>query len=198
MKDVLAGIVSTVAGVGAVGILLVAALDSSFLFLPLSVDLLVLSVSVDSGFKAVYYAAMAAAGSTVGTALVYALARKGGEEGLKRFGREKRIRGAQQKVQRNAYWAVAVAAAMPPPFPYTLVIAVAAASSYSKKKLLALNGVVRFSRYLIEALLGAYYGKRIASFMENSDVFYYFIMALAVVSVAGTIASVFAWVRRGR
>ena len=160
MRDTLSDLVISVIQMGGPGVFLIAALDSSFLFLPLGVDLLVISLSTGGGLISLYFAAMAGAGSVLGTALVYELARRGGEAGFSRLDRQGGVEKAKRFVEKHSRWALTAAALMPPPFPYTMFVAAASALSYSRTRLLLLTGIGRFVRFWIEAEYGALYGEQ--------------------------------------
>src|SRR6266540_1985280 len=101
---------------GGVGLILMGLLDSSFLFMPLGNDLLVLGLTANHPRRLLYYASMATVGSLAGCALIDWISRKGGEEGLSRVLPKRRIEYVKRKVSKNAGWPLAVAALMPPPF----------------------------------------------------------------------------------
>ena len=197
MRGALGQFAAYLTGLGGFGILIVAALDSSVLFLPFSVDLLVIVVSSQSGLLALYYAAMATVGSVAGTLFIYVLARKGGEKGLKRFGNVKRLEAVRKKIDGKAGWALAIAAIMPPPYPYRPFVAAAGALSYSWKMVLAVTLFARFARFGGEAVLGTFYGPPIVDFIKNSDAFFITMLVLAAISILGTTFFLVTWLRGG-
>ena len=198
MRDALAHIVSYIVQLGGVGVLLVSLLDSSILFLPLSIDLLVIAVSANRGIHALYYAAMAAAGSVAGTAVIYFFAAKGGEDGLRRFSHQKQIEQVKRKLHQNARWALALAAILPPPFPYRVFVAVAAVGSYPMRKALLAIGGSRLARFSLEAILSGLYGQNVVRFMSTSDKFYFTLLGLGLLSLAGTGVSIYVWLKNAR
>ena len=85
MKDLLSQVVSFMLGFGGLGVLVLAALDSSVLFLPFGVDILLVTASARDEDLSLVYAALATIGSLIGTSFVWYLAKKGGEAGLERL-----------------------------------------------------------------------------------------------------------------
>ena len=70
---------------GPFGLLILGVFDSSFLFMPLGNDLLMVSLTARQHGMLPVFAAMATIGSVFGCWLVDRIARKGGEEGLERI-----------------------------------------------------------------------------------------------------------------
>jgi hypothetical protein len=95
-------------------------------------------------------------------------------------------------VEKNAMWTVAVASLMPPPFPFTAIVATAAAFRYPRVKLLSIIGVSRFVRFTIEGALAIHYGRWIIRQAE-SPLFDHFMIALVVISIAGSVFSIYQW-----
>src|SRR4051812_36807067 len=82
------------------GLILMGILDSSFLFVPLGNDLLMLGLTTQHHARMPYYAVMATIGSSAGCFLIDALARKGGEQGLTRILPQKRIEYVKRKMSK--------------------------------------------------------------------------------------------------
>jgi len=183
---------------GGLGLLLLGVLDSSFLlFVPLGNDLLIIAMSARKHSLMPYFASMAAVGSLLGCALTDALARKGGEAGLEKHVPAKRLGYVKKQVKKNAAWALTFAALMPPPFPFTAFVAAAAALQYPRKKLLALVGASRLVRFSIEGTLAILMGRRLLR-LARTRTFEDAVVLLMVVSIVGTIVSVYTWVKRSR
>jgi len=182
---------------GPLGLLLMGALDSSFLFLPFGNDVLLIAlVSGDrESWRWIFYVLMSAIGSVLGVYVVDLLMRKAGDEGLKKFLQPKRIAKLRKKMEKNAGWAVFTATLIPPPFPFTGVVMVASALQCSRRLLLGAVFLGRLIRFTIEALLAIYFGRRILRLME-SPIVDYFVYGLIVVAVIGSSLSVMKWIRR--
>jgi membrane protein YqaA with SNARE-associated domain len=188
-------------GLGGLGLFLLGVLDSSFLFLPFGNDLLLIAmVSADrAGFQWIYYVIMSALGSVVGVLLVDLIMRKAGEEGLEKFVKGDKVKRLKSKMEKSGGWAVFLATLIPPPFPFTAVVLTASALQCARKKVLAAVFFGRLIRFSIEALLAYYFGRKILRLM-NSDVVEYFVYALILIAVVGSIFSVRKWIgaRRGK
>ncbi len=185
---------------GPFGLLLLGALDSSFLFLPFGNDLLLIAfVSADrGGLNWILYVLMSALGSVLGVLVVDLLMRKAGEEGLKKFVKPKRIELLKKKMEKNAGWAVFIATLLPPPFPFTPVVMAASALQCSRMNLLIAVFVGRLLRYTIEALLALYFGRKLIRIID-SPVVEYFVYGFIAIAVVGSTMSIWKWVssRRG-
>ena len=160
---------------GGIGLLLLGVLDSSFLFMPLGNDLLVVALTANHHGRMPYYAVMATIGSVLGVAFTDWVSRKGGQKSIESQGKGRRIRYVERKVNENAALALTLAALMPPPFPFTPFIIVAAALQYPRKKLLALVGVCRAVRFAVEGGLAIYFGRRIIQMGQNPVVQWFII-----------------------
>ncbi len=182
---------------GGPGLLVMGVLDSSFLFLPLGNDLLVIAMTANRHNFMPYFAAMATAGSVAGCFLLDLVFRKGGEQALDRHMHSKRFEYVRSCVEKQAGWAVAVASVMPPPFPFTPFVAASAALEYPRRKLLGVIAASRFVRFSIEGVLAIYFGHGILRLMRSPEVADA-VIGLIIVSLAGSAFSVFRWIKRSR
>ncbi len=182
---------------GGFGLLALGILDSSFLFLPLGNDLLIVALSVRNHAHLMYYVAMATAGSVLGVLLVDVVVRKGGEEGLKKHISEARLEFVKQKVKKKAGWALAMACLMPPPFPFTPFIFASVALQYPRKKLLAVVASARMVRFSVDGGLAILFGARILRWARTPGA-KIAILALVAVCFLGSVYSVWRWMRGGR
>src|SRR5580704_2339600 len=108
---------------GVFGPLILGILDSSFLFFPFGNDLLVVALTARDHPHLPLYVLTASLGSAAGVLLLDSVARKGGEEGLKKLMQRSRAEYLRKRIEEHGAIAVGVAALAPPPFPFTLVIA---------------------------------------------------------------------------
>ena len=179
------------------GLLLLGILDSSFLFLPFGNDLLLIAMAARQHARWPYFAAMAAAGSVLGSFITDAISRKGGEAGLERKFSRRRLEYVKKKITKNAGWTLGLAALMPPPFPFTLFVAAAAVLQYPRKKLLATVALGRLGRFAVEGLVAVLLGKKILQWAE-SPVMSYAVLGILALSLIGTGVSVYTWFKQGR
>ncbi len=182
---------------GGFGLLLLGVLDSSFLFMPLGNDLLVIALTAARPGRMAYYVLMASVGSVAGVDFTRWVSAKGGRKGIEGDRKSKRIAYVERKVRKNGGIAIATAALMPPPFPFTPFIIVASALQYPRGKMLAIIAVCRGLRFAIEGSLALIYGRRIIA-MARSPWVQGFIIALVVISMVGSALSIHSWVRKSR
>jgi membrane protein YqaA with SNARE-associated domain len=182
---------------GGLGLLFLGILDSSFLFMPLGNDLLIIALTASHPHRAPYYVAMATLGSVIGVAITYWLSAKGGQKSLENGGKSGRVAYVERQVKQKGGAAIAVAALMPPPFPFTPFIIVAGALQYPRDKMLWIIAGSRFARFAVESSLAIFYGRRFIA-MAQSPKLQGFILGLIVVSLVGSAASIFNWVRKSR
>jgi hypothetical protein len=109
--------------------------------------------------------------------------------------KSKRVAYVERKVKEHGAIALATAALMPPPFPFTLFIVVAAALQYPRRKLLLIVAAGRAARFAVEAWLALIYGQRIIG-MAQSPYVQGFIIALVVMSIAGSAWSIYRWAKK--
>ena len=109
MKAFLLHVAGILFGLGGVGLVIMGVLDSSFLFMPLGNDLLVIALTARHHARMPYYAAMATLGSVAGVFLLDALSRKGGEKGLEGRVSPERLAYIKRKIEKRAGWGIAIA-----------------------------------------------------------------------------------------
>lgn len=197
MKSLLLNLAAFFASLGGFGLLLLGILDSSFLFMPLGNDLLIVALTARHHERLPYYAVMATAGSVLGCLFTDWVSRKGGEKGLETRVRRRTLAYVKGKVDKKAGPAIAFASVMPPPFPFTPFVIVAAALQYPRAKLLGIIAAARAVRFLSEGFLAIWFGKRILELAEQPAV-QGTIIAVVVISIAGSVYSIYNWVQSGR
>lgn len=187
-------IISFFRGLGLFGPFLLETLDSSFLYMPLANELLLLALITrdETGWMWMVYALMAAFGSVTGVLLVDLLMRRAGEKGLQKFVKPKWVEWLKSKLEHHAGWVVLVASAMPPPFPFRAVVLTASALQSPRKKLLTAVFAGRLIRFVAEALIIVYFGRRLLAYL-NSDVLDYAMYALLTIAVVGSVLTFYKW-----
>ena len=182
---------------GGLGLLGMGILDSSFLFMPLGNDLLVVALTTRHHSRMPYYAAMAAAGSVLGCLVVDIVCRRIGEEKLESMVSKKRLDYVHHKMEKRAGLALAFAALMPPPFPFTVFLMAASALEYPRRKLVAVIAAARLGRFLIIGALAILFGTQIIR-MSKTPAFEWTIGFFVLVCVVGSVLSVVKWFRTAR
>lgn len=173
---------------GAIGCFLAGALDSSFLFLPLVSELLLLVLisSAHGGAIWIVYVLSMVLGSMLGTYIMDIPLRKAGEKGLSHFFKPRRISRLKARLEKNGSWAVFLSALMPPPFPTKAVIFTASALQMPRKTLLLSCFFARLIRFSVTGLLALYLGRRLIKYL-NSDAVEYSMYALVAITVIGSL-----------
>jgi membrane protein YqaA with SNARE-associated domain len=177
---------------GAFGLFCVGVLDSSFLFVPLGNDFLMLGLSARHHDRVPYYVIAATIGSVCGILLTLWVSKKGGEKIKHKRGRTWKYVESQMK--KNAGWSLTLGSVMPPPFPFTLFVAAAGALRVPLKKVLPYVAAGRLLRFTIEGVLAIVYGRWILS-LANSPALKITMIVMIVIAIAGSAYSIVSWVR---
>jgi membrane protein YqaA with SNARE-associated domain len=186
VKTILAWVTALAETLGAPGLFLVAALDSSFLSLPQINDLLlVLSVAKRPHLMPLY-ATMSTLGSLAGCFAMYYIGRKGEDALIKRRFSGPRAARALALFNRFGMLAVLVPAILPPPAPFKIFVILAGASRMSPWTFAVAIVLGRGFRYFGEGLLAVWYGERTLNFLEDHGRQIGLVVGLAV--LAGGIA----------
>src|SRR5258705_10182154 len=136
------------------GAYLLALLDATMVFfLPFGVDALVIYLSARNGMFFWIYPLLATAGSVTGAAITYWIGRKGGEMGLERFVKGRRLERIRERVQKGGAAAMAVPALLPPPFPLTPFVLTCGALNVDRRSFFGTFTLMRLLRFGSEAAL---------------------------------------------
>ena len=184
---------------GVFGLLLLSALDSSFLVLPFGNDLLLIALVSSNRDSLVWiaYVIVSAIGSVVGVFVVDLIMRKAGEKGLERFVSERKVEKLKSKLENKAGITVFIATLIPPPFPFTPAVMTASALQTPRGKLLSAVFFGRLLRFGAEAVLALYFGRQVIAFI-NSDVVSYVVYGIIAIGVVLSTLSVLKWVKRNK
>ena len=169
-------------------------LDSSFLVLPFGNDLLVVVLIAHHHAGFFVYVLSAACGSTVGVFLLSSVARKFGEDGIRKVAGQKQFDRLKKHVGDHSGVAVAIGCLAPPPFPFTMVIASASALGYSIWRLLGINFVTRTIRFTILGFLAMKFGHEVLSIAHSSPFLWTMGVFIGLCLVA-SVLSIYRWVR---
>jgi membrane protein YqaA with SNARE-associated domain len=167
---------------GAWGVFLLAAIDSSAIPIPL--DALVAGYVFSSPTRAWLYCVAGAVGSALGSLLPYYLGRAGGELFLLKRIDEARLQRIRDRFQRQEFLALMVPAMLPPPTPFKLFVF--AAGVFEMKAYLFLLAIVggRLVRFGILSLLTVFFGPQIVSQVKNLFRIHPSLAILVIVGVA--------------
>lgn len=182
------------AGMGGVGLFILALLDSSFLSFPQVNDILIIVLSTKYPERMPYYATMTTAGSLVGCFMLYGVARRGGEALLRRRLKGRHVDRALRLYQRYGLLAVVVPALLPPPVPFKVFVLLAGAAAVAPWRFGVAVVIGRGIRYFGQGYLAVIYGESAADFMKTHGA--EIGIGLAIVAVGAGLA--FALARRRR
>jgi membrane protein YqaA with SNARE-associated domain len=144
---------------GVWGVFGIGFIDSAFLGLPL--DAIVAGYVYQNSGRAWMYVLMAAAGSALGSSVVYVIGHKGGELLLERRMSRERIERMRDQFERQEFLALAVPAILPPPTPFKLFMLAAAVFQMHYRDFLLAIFLGRTVRFTILALLTIKFGPEI-------------------------------------
>jgi membrane protein YqaA with SNARE-associated domain len=170
---------------GGIGLIPLGLLDNSVVPVPGSMDVATILLAARDKQLWFYYAAMATIGSVIGGYLTYRIARRGGEEALRKRFSKQRVQKVLKTFERWGFAAIVVPAMLPPPLPTVPFLIAAGAMQYSRTKFLTALTVGRLIRYTIFALLGAMYGGQIISLLTRHG--YAVLFTALGVAIAATI-----------
>jgi membrane protein YqaA with SNARE-associated domain len=182
---------------GYFGPLVMGVLDSSFLVLPFGNDLLVVGLIAHHHDGLPFYVLSAACGSTIGVLALALVARRFGEEGIRKIAGQKRFETLKKHIGKRAGLAIAVGCLAPPPFPFTLVIASASALDYSLPRMLGISFVARATRFTILGLLAVSFGHEVLRIGRSSPFWWSMVVFITICFVASGV-SIWHWVRATR
>lgn len=182
---------------GVFGLLLLSALDSSFLVLPFGNDLLLIALVSHNRDSPIWiaYVIVSAIGSVIGVLVVDLLMRAAGEKGLERFVSQQRLEKLKAKLENKAGITVFVATLIPPPFPFTPAVMTASALQTPRGKLLTAVFFGRLLRFGAEAVLALYFGRQVIAFI-NSDAVSYIVYAIIGIGLVLSTLSLLKWLKR--
>lgn len=184
-------------GLGAPGLFLLSALDSSFLMLPFANDLAVIVlVSLHHQWLLVYVLA-ATLGSLAGCWIMFAIGHAGGENFIRARMSEQSFHRMQKTIGAKGPVLLAVPALIPPPFPFTAFVVGAGALEVRPTPFLLTLTLMRLLRFAAEAIAALYFGRGIAAWL-NTPAFRVFIEILMGIAVLASAFSIWRLVAASR
>ncbi|MFZ0687963.1 MAG: VTT domain-containing protein [Terriglobales bacterium] len=143
------------------GMLALAAVDGSFLGMPLDA-IFVYYVYTDRS-RFLLYVLLGAVGSTLGSIAIYVIGYTGGEVLLRKRLSPQRFEKIHASFDRHEFWALMFPAMLPPPAPFKIFVLAAAVFEMNFGHFLLAVFAGRFLRFLIEALLTLWFGPQIVT-----------------------------------
>jgi membrane protein YqaA with SNARE-associated domain len=138
------------------GVLVAAALDGAAFGLP--VDLVVGGYVSQNHRNWLIYVLMAAAGSAIGSLVIYGIGYAGGEELLRKRVSPARFAKLHDAFERHPFWSLMFPAMLPPPTPFKAFALAAAVAEMSISHFLLAIFLGRFLRFAALAGLVIYFG----------------------------------------
>jgi membrane protein YqaA with SNARE-associated domain len=166
LSGVLKSLQGVLVGLGSLGVFLIALLDAAFIPLPGGPDAVVILLSHRTPAFMPLYVAAAVVGSTIGSLILYSIARAGGEAALRRFSQERREQ-ALRLINRYDVWAMLLAAVIPPPFPFKLFVLSAGAFRMKRLRFIFALVIGRGVRFVLEGLAAVRYGDEAAELFKQ-------------------------------
>ena len=172
------------------GVFILGALDSSlFFFVPFGTDAVVVYLAARDRSLFWLYPLMTTAGSVAGAAITYYIGARIGDAELARFVPERRLERLRARVKEVGALALGLSATLPPPFPLTAFVLTSGALKVDKRVFFGVFAGSRLIRFGLEAVLARRYGDAVLQVLE-SDTARTFVIALVIVSIAGTVLTI--------
>ena len=150
---------------GAWGVFAIAGLDGSLVGMP--VDAVVAAYVYQKPSWFLVYVIMAAAGSALGSIVIYVIGYKGGEELLRKRIPAERFAKIHGAFEKHPFWGLMFPAMLPPPTPFKLFVLAASASEMQFSHFLFAIFTGRFLRFLLLSILTIKFGPNIVHITSN-------------------------------
>lgn len=178
--------------VAAPAMIVIGALDSSLLSLPEINDYLVVIRCSSDHSAAFYFPLFAAAGSVLGSLLLYSIMRRGGQALLRRRFRADHLERVESAYARYGVLTLAIPALLPPPMPFKIFVATAGALEYPRGRFMVTIMIARSLRYYVEGALAVFYGRLVLKFIHQYGLT---ILGAAAVACLSGLAVYLIWTR---
>jgi len=146
----------TLQALGMWGILVAAAVDGAAIGLP--IDVVVGGFVAKDHARWLMYVFMAAAGSALGSLVIYGLGYAGGEELLRKHVSAERFEKMHNAFDKHPFWSLMFPAMLPPPTPFKAFAIAAAVAEMSIGHFLLAIFFGRVVRFVVLAILVIYFG----------------------------------------
>jgi len=174
------------------GVFAVAALDGAAFGLP--IDVVVGTYVAQNHAHWLLYVLMAAAGSALGSLVVYGIGYAGGEELLRKRLSAQRFEKMHDAFDKHPFWSLMFPAMLPPPTPFKIFALAAAVAEMSIWHFLGAIFLGRTVRFLVLAILVIKFGPGVVHRLRIFFTEHYY----WVLIVAGTVVAVWLLLRRAR
>ncbi len=174
------------APLGPWGMLAFAAVDGSFLGMPL--DAIFCGYVYTDRSRFLLYVLLGSLGSAIGSIVWYVIGYTGGEVLLRKRLPAAKFDKIHASFEKHEFWALMFPAMLPPPTPFKIVVLAAAGFEMNFWHFLLAIFAGRFVRFLIEALLTLWFGPEVVSIAARLFAHHYWGVLIALVMI------VLAWV----
>jgi len=172
---------------GAWGVFAVAALDGAAVGLPM--DVVIGGYVAQNHTRLLLYVLMGAAGSALGSLVVYAIGYEGGEELLRKRVSAERFKKLHEAFDKHPFWTLMFPAMLPPPTPFKLFALGAAVAEMSVGHFLLAIFLGRTARFLLLGILVIEFGPGV---VHTVRIFFshhfYWVLIAAVAALAAWLA----------
>ena len=149
---------AVLAPLGIWGVFAIAAVDASFMGLPM--DAVVAGYVYKNPNRLLVYVLMASAGSALGSIVIYVIGYTGGEMLLRKRLSPERFEKIHASFNKHEFLALMLPAMLPPPTPFKAIVLFAAAFEMSLGRFLLAIFAGRFFRFLILGVLTLRFGPK--------------------------------------
>ncbi|MGA2005067.1 MAG: VTT domain-containing protein [Terriglobales bacterium] len=153
------------APLGPWGMLAFAAVDGSFLGMPL--DAIFVGYVYHDRARFLLYVFLASLGGALGSSVIYAIGYAGGEVLLRKRLSPAKFAKIHASFEKHEFWALMFPAMLPPPAPFKIFVLAAAGFEMNFGHFLLAIFAGRFIRFLIEALLTLWFGPQVVELTVN-------------------------------
>lgn len=166
------------------GVFIGAVLDGGAVGLP--VDIVVAGYVAQNHHRMLAYVFVAAAGSALGSLVIYAIGYLGGEELLRKRVSAQRFEKLHTAFEKHPFWSLMFPAMLPPPTPFKLFALGAAVAEMNVGMFLIAIFLGRVLRFLLLGLLVVRFGPGIVHTLRrfSSHHFHWLIVAVALAVIA--------------
>jgi membrane protein DedA with SNARE-associated domain len=185
MAKLASNIGAFIAGLGGLGVMILAIGDSSFLSIPEGNDLLIVVLSTGKSWgNMAYYVAMTIIGSIIGCFLLYSVGRKGGSPLLRMKLSPQSIERAERLFEKYGLLTVLIPSILPPPMPFKIFVLSAGVFRLKAFEFLLAIFIGRTIRYSLWGILAVIYGNSVKLYMQHNlklvGIFLFGLFALVV------------------
>jgi membrane protein YqaA with SNARE-associated domain len=169
------------APLGPWGMLAFAAVDGSFLGMPL--DAIFVGYVYNDRSRFLLYVLLGSVGSALGSIVWYVIGYTGGEVLLRKRLTPARFDKIHASFESHEFWALMFPAMLPPPCPFKIFVLAAAGFEMNFWHFLLAIFAGRFVRFLIEALLTLWFGPEVVTITAKLFAHHFIAILLGVVAL---------------